>query len=327
VSSGNKDYLSSLLDSIRKQTYSFLETIIIYDSSNHNLKSNFNQKYPEIKFLPIEKLLTYSVCLNKGIDISHGSFILCLNDDVILDKRFIEEALRGFDINNTIGMVSGKILRFDQQTIDSTGLFLSFFRTAKERGYGKTDKGQFEKKGYIFGVNGAVAFYSRKMLDLIRLNEEYFDSDFRFFYEDLDLAWRAQNFGWKGYYIPTAIAYHLRGGTARNSNGINKRFARRFISDELHFDLIKNRYLALIKNESLLCFIVFLPLIILYDIIVWLYILFLRPKVIGIFLCNRIPINSAFRKRLKFKRIKREVGRVFVITDRPSPGLSKGSIH
>jgi len=42
--------------------------------------------------------------------------------------------------------------------IDSTGLFLTPWRTAKERGYGDKDRGQFGKEGYIFGVNGAVAF-------------------------------------------------------------------------------------------------------------------------------------------------------------------------
>jgi len=52
---------------------------------------------------------------------------------------------------------------------------------------------------------------------------EYFDADFRFFYEDLDVAWRAHNLGWKSYYIPAAIAYHIRGGTARKDKGVNRK--------------------------------------------------------------------------------------------------------
>jgi GT2 family glycosyltransferase len=98
-----------------------------------------------------------------------------------LDKRFIEIVLRGFRIDKRIGMVSGRILRPDGKIIDSTGLFLSPWRTFKERGYGIKDRGQFEKEGYIFGVNGAVVFYHRDMLEEIKVNSEYFDSDFRFF--------------------------------------------------------------------------------------------------------------------------------------------------
>ena len=49
----------------------------------------------------------------------------------ILDKDFLKQALRGFGRDSKIGMVSGKILRADGKTIDSTGLFLSPWRTAK----------------------------------------------------------------------------------------------------------------------------------------------------------------------------------------------------
>ena len=108
-------------------------------------------------------------------------------------------------------MVSAKVLRADGKTIDSTGLFLSVWRTAGERGHGLIDTGRFEREEYIFGVNGAVAFYRRQMLEEIKIGQEYFDPDFHIFYEDLDMAWRAQRAGWRGYYIPQAIAYHARG--------------------------------------------------------------------------------------------------------------------
>lgn len=71
------------------------------------------------------------------------------------------------------------------------------------------------------------------MLEEIKLGPDYFDADFRMFYEDLDLAWRANLFGWKAYYIPSAVAYHVRGGTARRRIGINKPFARKYLDEEL----------------------------------------------------------------------------------------------
>ena len=230
--------------------------------------------------------------LNNGISDAKGEFILCLNDDVLLSAAFIENALKGFDINDKVGMVSGKILRFDKKTIDSTELFLTPWRTAKERGYGIKDVGQFEKNGYVFGVSGAVAFYRRKMLkDIKKMGTvlkgwdsphffEYFDSRFGFFYEDLDVAWRAQRMGWKGYYVPSAIAYHLRGGTARVSEGKGKPLARHYISDELHACLIKNRYRTIAKNETMLGFLLHLPFILLYDMLVWFYVLSFKRGVI-----------------------------------------------
>jgi GT2 family glycosyltransferase len=293
-----KNYLELCLDSLNKQSYSNLEIIVIDNSSDINLKQEILNKYPKIKLYSVSRNLFYAEGLNLGINKSNGEFILCLNDDVILKEDFIQRALEGFYLNKKIGMVSGKILRSDKKTIDSTGLFLSYCRTAKERGYGSQDKKQFEKAGYIFGVNGAVAFYRKVMLEEIKESNGYFDPRFRMFYEDLDIAWRANRLGWKGYYIPLAVAYHVRGGSARLTYGIDKPYARRFLRDDLHIDLIKNRYLVIIKNESFFSFLLHLVGIILYDFIVWGYLLFFKPHLIKYFILHlkylRPPLKKDF---------------------------------
>lgn len=302
VTCGLKDYLRACLDSLGQQTYPDIEIIVIDNSLKQDFGQEIIRHYPDIRLYSDGKNLFYCEALNRGIKMSRGNFILCLNDDVVLDKRFLQEALRGFGIDERVGMVSGKILRYDGKTIDSTGLFLSPWRTAKERGYGIKDKGKYEKEAYIFGVNGAVAFYRRAMLENIKIDSDYFDREYRMFYEDLDIAWRAQNFGWKAYYMPQAIAYHMRGGTARGSDGIDKAYARRYLSDSLHLDLVKNRYLTLMKNESVFGFILYLPFILIYEIFAWSYILCFRPRIIKGFFLNLKILKSAFRKRRLIKK-------------------------
>ena len=291
VTCGIKNYLRLCLDSLRGQTHGSLEIIVIDNSLNRGFRQEFIRRYPEVKLYSEAYNLFYTGALNKGLKLSRGNFILCLNDDVVLDKRFIQEALCGFSQDVSVGMVSGKILRSDGVTIDSTGLFLSPWRTARERGYDSKDRAQFNHPGYIFGVNGAVAFYRRKMLESIKINSEYFDSDFRMFYEDLDIAWRGNLFGWRAYYIPQAIAYHIRGGSVRQGAGIDQLYARRYLSDELHLDLIKNRHLCIIKNESALGFLIHLPFILCYDFLILGYILFFRPCLI-----KKIPSNLRYLK-------------------------------
>lgn len=310
VTFGIEDYLKHCLDSIKKQSYPELEIIVIDNSPNQSAVQEISKSSPcaqepgksyrGIKVYSGMKNLYYCAGLNKGIEISSGDFVLCLNDDVILNKEFIGEALKGFDIEPRVAIVSGKILRFDRESIDSAGLVLTLWRTARERGYGLRDRGQFEKEGYIFGVNGAVAFYRREMLEEIKQGKDYFDSDYRFFYEDLDIAWRAQNFGWRGYYIPSAIACHIRGGSLRTKAGKAKPYARMYLSDALHFDLIKNRYLTIIKNESWVSFLIHLPAIILYDLVIWSYVLLFNPCLIKLFLVSMPEyLDSAFIKRKK----------------------------
>jgi GT2 family glycosyltransferase len=283
VTIGAQDYLWHCLDSVKAQSYSNLEVIVIDNSLYVDFSAKLRQSFTFIKLYLSAQNLYYGVSLNKGIELSQGKFILCLNDDVILDAGFIQEGIRGFLIKENIGSVSGKILRGNRKTLDSTGLFLSVWRTAKERGYGKCDLGQFQKPGFIFGVNGAVAFYRKEMLEKIKDRNGYFDSRFGMFYEDLDVSWRAQKRGWLAYYIPTAVAFHVRGGSFRPDSGIGKAIARRYLKDQLHCDLIKNRYLTILKNEKFFSFLLhFIPILI-YDLCVWIYVILFRPKVIRLY--------------------------------------------
>ncbi len=302
VTAGVKDYIFSCLDSLRKQNYPATEVIIIDNSLNPVLGSRILSGYSFARIYPGKRSLSYCDSLNKGIGLAKGDLILCLNDDVVLSGGFITEAIKGFDIGEKIGMVSGKVLRLDGKLIDSAGLYLSLWRTAKERGYGCLDKDQFDTPGYIFGVTGAVAFYRRKMLEEIKIKDEYFDSDFGFFYEDLDIAWRGRNCGWKGYYVPSAIAYHARGATARQERaGLNKKYARMYLSDELHARLIKNRHLAIIKNENIVNLLIYFPFIIIYDISVLILILLFRIKALKGFFFEPIGLTRAFKKRIGWR--------------------------
>jgi GT2 family glycosyltransferase len=271
--------------------------IIIIDNSADNMVSRKLAGDQRFEFLPQTSNLAYGQALNKGIEASAARFILCLNDDVVLDEHYIENAIKGFDADNKAGMVSGRILRHGSDRIDSTGLFLSWFRSASERDHGARDRGQRNKAEFIFGVSGAVAFYRREMLEHVKVGNDYFEADSGFFYEDLDLAWRANNFGWRGYYVPSAVAWHVRGLTAREGNGAGKRLARRFLSDELYISLINNRHLTIIKNERLLNFLLFLPFILLYDLASLCFTALFRPRLMTKLFPEPNVLSSAFHKR------------------------------
>jgi GT2 family glycosyltransferase len=294
VNGGVKDYLSGCLKSVKEQSYACLQTIVIDNSLKPQFSQRMRQDFPWAQFYSEPNNLYYSDSLNKGIKLSQGDFILCLNDDVVLEKNFIQEGLKIFQARDNVGMVSGKILRMDKLTLDSTGLFLSVWRTAKERGYGRFDRGQCEKGGFVFGVSGAAAFYRKDMLENIKEGDNYFDPDFRMFYEDLDVSWRANKCGWKAFYVPSAIAYHVRGGSFRPDAGIGKAIARKYLNDELHCDLVKNRYLTMLKNETFASFILHLIPIAFYDLCAWIFILLLRPKVAKLFF---FKASYLFRKK------------------------------
>jgi GT2 family glycosyltransferase len=108
-----------------------------------------------------------------------------------------------------------------------------------DRGSQEVDNGHFTKPEYVFGATAAAALYRRKMIEDIKIDDEFFDPDFFVYREDADVAWRAQLLGWKCIYTPQARGYHVRSVLPGN---------RRALPPEINMHSVKNRFLMRIKN-------------------------------------------------------------------------------
>ncbi len=222
----------------------------------------------------------YTTALNIGIRSTAGEYVLCLNDDAVLDHQFLEQALPAFRQDAKIGMVTGKILRFDGKTIDGAGQFPGRTRKAIDRGYRQIDRGQFDHAGYVFGSGGTAPIFRRSMLESIVLQPgEYFDESFGMYYEDLDLAWRAQRTSWKAYYVPTAVAHHERGASSRiRHDGLCHRFYLPQMPDALLQRAVLNRYRVMLRNDTLAGIVRNLPAIVAFEMGQWSYLMCRSPR-------------------------------------------------
>ncbi len=291
VTFNGERFIKELLNSIKSQTYQVFEIIII-DNDSKDKTIRIIEEFKDVKLIKSFENIGYTGALNIGITESKGEYILILNQDTKLDRDFLKNGLKGFKDKKT-GFVSGKILRFDEKTIDSTGQYLSLALYPKERGYNKSDNKNNYKEGYIFSVCGAIAFYKREMLEELKIGNEIFDNDFFMFFDDVDICWRANNKGWKGYYIPEAVGYHYRSGTIKSQKKIFLSLKR---SPFIQYHIIKNRYLTLIKNVKPISLLLHLPFILLRDIFYFLIILF-YPSVLIKLIKNYKLFIKAFKKR------------------------------
>ncbi|MFW9881741.1 MAG: glycosyltransferase family 2 protein, partial [Candidatus Thorarchaeota archaeon] len=159
-----------------------------------------------------------------------GEWVFILNNDTKLDKNCIKELYNAVKEKPKIGMVSPKMYFWDK-SIDTLGLQLY------KRGY-TTDIKEFKKENKLLAPCGGGAFYSKKMLDSIKILDgyDYFDSDYFIYAEDFDLGLRAQLAGWKCIHAPSAKLAHLHGATMNkfSSNQV-------FLGD-------RNRAWSIIKN-------------------------------------------------------------------------------
>jgi GT2 family glycosyltransferase len=187
----------------------------------------------------------YAAAQNQALTLSDSRYVLTLNPDVCLVPDYLWHLQQALDRETIVGSAAGCLLRVDHlaeepKTVDSTGLFIR-----RNRRQGLLDEGlpvqqAYQTQRYIFGPDGAAAFYRRAMLDDVSVKGEVFDPDFFMHKEDIDVCWRAQLRGWRSIYVPEAVAHHIRGFRPGQ---------RQYISDALRCYAIRNRYLLMLKNE------------------------------------------------------------------------------
>jgi len=288
-----KDILNCLA-SIINQTYKMIEIMVIDNASIDQTTILIKKHYPNITLIENNSNKGFCNPNNYAFTQAKGEYIIVINPDVILDENFIDVVVRRMEEHQDVGIISGKILRMDNNftktnIIDSTGIILPKSRRAYDRGQGEVDLGQYDNSRNIFGACGAAAVYRRAMLEDISLEDEYFDEDFFAYKEDVDLSWRSNNLGWKCLYVPEAIAYHKRGWSKE---------VRKKIPDFVRVHSVKNRYLMMLKNERK-DFLWHFPYIITTDLLIFIYCIVREPKVL-----RYIPevirlIPKTIRKRRK----------------------------
>ena len=230
--------IGGCLDSLIAQKDVGFDLIVVDNCSADDTLEIVRRKMPGARVISNKVNGGFSRGVNQGIALSKAENILLLNGDVILRDDFIsslKEALPRLP-KNTV-MASPKIIAMDKQHIDSTGLVFSWMRRFYDRGQGAIDTGQFDHRPDIFGPCAAAGVYSRKMLEDIKINGEYFDEDFFLLIEDFDIAWRARRRGWKAVFLPQLVCYH-HGGISRRRSPIAQYYS------------FRNRYLLLIKNAG-----------------------------------------------------------------------------
>jgi GT2 family glycosyltransferase len=170
-----------------------------------------------------------------------SEYVLFLNPDTILAPTFVEELVHALDAHSGAASATGKLLRMDGKTIDSTGIIMLREQRHLDRGADQIDTGQFENSEEIFGPSGAAAMYRRKALEDASINGQYFDEDFFAYREDADLAWRCRLLGWTSLYVPTAVAQHRRRVTPERRTSLPK---------EINYHSVKNRFLLRLNNMT-----------------------------------------------------------------------------
>lgn len=163
-----------------------------------------NVKDPQI--LVVKNSIGWLAACNKAMT-STTDDILLLNDDTIILTDMVEAMQELAYSDNQIGIVGGKSLAPDGETIINYGIHIATDGNTAHKYYGKPrDSVGVEKQR---AVEGSAMYIKRAVLESIG----YFDPAYIAYREEVDLAFRAREAGWKVMSSPKAEYIHLTSQT------------------------------------------------------------------------------------------------------------------
>ena len=258
VTWNSAQHLGECLASLAQQDCRDFEVVIVDNASSDQTRKILRDVESRWRVIYNESNAGFAAGQNQATAASAGEWVLCLNPDVLLSPDFISALVRAGETHPEAGSLCGKLLRWDAaaqrhrtKIIDSTGIFFTRNMRHLDRGAEEVDRGQYERMQYVFGATGAAAMFRRDFIRSVSVEGEFFDEEFFAFREDADLAWRAQLMGWKCFYVPSAVAWHVRRVTPER---------RRDLPLVINWHSVKNRFLMRGKNASgWLCWKLFFP--------------------------------------------------------------------
>lgn len=153
----------------------------------------------------------FSLAHNVGFAVCATPYVLTHDPDVELRWEGVMKLLEYMETHTDVAAVQGKLLRKEQNTIDSIGIVLTMTLNGRERGAGEKDVGQYKQAAVIDAVTGACGLYRMKALrSVAHGSDEIFDNDFFAYKEDVDLGWRLKRAGLTSMYLPYLMGRHSR---------------------------------------------------------------------------------------------------------------------
>ena len=205
--------------------------------------------------LPVNEGTTNSI--NRGMAAVPSPYVLLLNNDVEIEPDYVEKLLRALEGDETLGFATGKLLRAGDHTVlDGAGDGLLLAGASYRLGHLDVDRAQFNQPGPLLSACGAAVLYRSKAF----LLSGALDADFFAYVDDLDLALRTHLIGYRGTYVPDAVAYHAGSAT---------------LGEPLHPRVVeyvtRNQFFVLAKDYPAVIFRRLLPRIAAYQILWFLF--------------------------------------------------------
>ena len=184
------------------------EVIVVDDGSGDNLKEILGKEFEGVVVLVNENNLGFVKTVNNGIFYSHGDYIMLLNSDVKLIDDSYKKSLSEFEKDNDLFALSFIQIEKDESLVGKNEIYF-------EKGFYYHRRLSDNKMGENGWAEGGSALFDAKKMKELKGFDEIFSP---FYWEDIDLSWRAGQKYWKVLFYPSIKVEHFHESTIAKYN-------------------------------------------------------------------------------------------------------------
>ena len=212
-----RHYLQQFLPSVLATTYSNYKVIVADNASSDDSLTFLKAHYPQIDVLAFETNFGFAKGYNEALKNIDADYYLLLNSDVEVSPNWLQPMIAQLEENKLYVACQPKILSYQQKDFfdyaGAAGGWLDAFGYPFARGrvfdICEKDQSQYNSTQSIFWASGAALLIRRSAFRAVG----GFDGTFFAHQEEIDLCWRLQLQGYQIFCCPSAVVYHVGGGT------------------------------------------------------------------------------------------------------------------
>jgi len=197
--------LPSLIKAKENPKNRIIEIIVVDDASSDGSVNLLKRNFAEVRVISHKKNRGFAVATNTGVRIAKGDLVCLLNNDVSCSENFLESVFDIFDKDDKVFAVSLNEGLYGP----ACGYFEDGFIVHKPLPLSKRPR-------KTFWVSGGSGVFRRDIwIELGWMDEKLF---IPFYWEDVDLSYRALKRGYELYWDPQAKVIHQHEATIGKFN-------------------------------------------------------------------------------------------------------------
>jgi GT2 family glycosyltransferase len=202
-----RERLLKTLASLDEQTVP-AEVVVVDNASSDGTGHAVAERHPHVRVVRNDRNLGFGAAINRAALELDGDVLVLVNNDVVCEPRFLERITAPF-ADPRVGAVAGVLLQADAPgLIDSAGIELDTTLGSWDYLWNRPS-GELERARDPVGPCGGAAAYRLTVFREL----SGFDETLFAYWEDVELALRFREAGWRCVLASGALAMHEHGQT------------------------------------------------------------------------------------------------------------------